>query len=208
MKTKKIYLVRHGQTDFNKKGIVQGSGIDAPLNEKGRQQAASFYDAYQHLEFQKVYTSSLIRTHQSVEGFINKGLEHIQLPGLNEINWGHKEGQIIDFGNDEYFNKMVKEWRAGNTGLKIAGGESPQDVADRQKPALQEIIHGDEELALVCMHGRAIRIILCLMLDHPLNRMDEFPHSNLGLYTLTYQNETFSIDETNNVDHLSHLELK
>lgn len=174
----------------------------------GRQQAASFYDAYQHLEFQKIYTSRLIRTHQSVEGFLRQGIAHVQLAGLNEINWGVKEGQVVDFGNDEYFNDMVKQWRAGNTSLKIIGGESPQDVADRQKPALQEIVKGDEELVLVCMHGRAIRILLCLMLDHPLNRMDEFPHANLGLYLLTYEYSTFKLLEANNVDHLAHLQLK
>ncbi|EJF08716.1 histidine phosphatase family protein, partial [Pontibacter sp. BAB1700] len=36
MSIKKIYLIRHGQTDFNLQGIVQGSGVDASLNELGR----------------------------------------------------------------------------------------------------------------------------------------------------------------------------
>ena len=41
---KHIYLVRHGQTDFNLKGIVQGSGVDASINETGLKQAQAFYD--------------------------------------------------------------------------------------------------------------------------------------------------------------------
>ncbi|MFW5879460.1 MAG: histidine phosphatase family protein, partial [bacterium] len=59
---KTIYLIRHGQTDYNKKGIVQGSGIDASLNDLGRQQAEAFYDAYRNMPFDKIYISDLKRT--------------------------------------------------------------------------------------------------------------------------------------------------
>ena len=205
MKTKKIYLVRHGQTEFNRQGIVQGSGIDAPLNELGRKQADSFYDAYSHLDFGKVYTSDLIRTHQSVSKFINDGIAHVALPGLNEIDWGEKEGHKVDFGNDDYFNMVVREWRQGNTGLKIIGGESPEDVAARQQLALDRILSDPEELVLISMHGRAIRIILCVMLGQPLHQMDEYPHDNLGLYKLEYENSTVNLLETNNTEHVKHL---
>ncbi|NDE62419.1 MAG: histidine phosphatase family protein, partial [Cyclobacteriaceae bacterium] len=43
MDRKKIYLVRHGQTDYNLQGVVQGSGIDAPINATGRAQAEAFF---------------------------------------------------------------------------------------------------------------------------------------------------------------------
>lgn len=205
MKTKKIYLIRHGQTEFNRQGIVQGSGIDAPLNELGRQQAEAFYQAYSHLNFEKIYTSDLIRTHQSVKSFLAKGIDQVALPGLNEIDWGEKEGQKVDYGNDDYFNQVIKAWRSGNTSLKVTGGESPEDVAARQQVALDRIFKDPEELVLISMHGRAIRIILCVLLDHPLEQMDDFPHDNLGLYRLQYENGKVSLIETNNTKHLRHL---
>ncbi|HYG15236.1 MAG TPA: histidine phosphatase family protein, partial [Bacteroidia bacterium] len=40
---KTIYLVRHGETEFNRMGIVQGSGVDSELNETGRKQADLFF---------------------------------------------------------------------------------------------------------------------------------------------------------------------
>jgi probable phosphoglycerate mutase len=46
MGNKLIYIIRHGETDFNKLGIVQGSGIDSDLNPRGVQQAANFYAFY------------------------------------------------------------------------------------------------------------------------------------------------------------------
>jgi broad specificity phosphatase PhoE len=60
--TKKLFILRHGQTDFNKIGVVQGSGIDAPLNETGRKQAESFFKGYADIPFDVVYTSALQRT--------------------------------------------------------------------------------------------------------------------------------------------------
>ena len=43
---KDIYLIRHGETDYNRLGVVQGSGIDADLNELGQRQAKAFFDHY------------------------------------------------------------------------------------------------------------------------------------------------------------------
>jgi probable phosphoglycerate mutase len=56
---KTIYLIRHGETDFNRQGIVQGSGVDSDLNELGRAQAEAFFQSYQNVNFDKVYTSAL-----------------------------------------------------------------------------------------------------------------------------------------------------
>ena len=64
---KKIYLTRHGQTDYNLKGVVQGSGIDADLNATGRAQANAFYQAYKDHPFDKLYVSGLKRTFQSMD---------------------------------------------------------------------------------------------------------------------------------------------
>ncbi|MEY2794111.1 MAG: hypothetical protein RJA76_2103, partial [Bacteroidota bacterium] len=90
---KDIYLIRHGETAYNRLGMVQGSGIDSDLNALGQQQAQSFFEYYKDLNFDKIYTSKLKRTHQSVQGFINNGIAWEQHEGLNEISWGNKEGK-------------------------------------------------------------------------------------------------------------------
>ncbi|UII24918.1 histidine phosphatase family protein [Fulvivirga maritima] len=203
MKSKKIYLVRHGQTDYNLRGVVQGSGIDAPLNETGRTQAEGFFQTYKDVPFDKVYTSTLQRTVQSVQKFLDLGLPHEQLSGLNEINWGTREGMKITPEEDAYYHSVIREWQNGNTTLRIEGGESPQDVFDRQKVALEHILSKeDEELILICMHGRAMRVFLCQMLNYPLHCMDLFEHSNLCLYKLSYTGSMFSIENFNDICHL------
>ena len=205
MSTKHIFLIRHGETDYNKRGIVQGSGIDSDLNTVGQKQAEAFFLAYKDMPFDAVYTSSLKRTHQSVKGFLEQKLPHTILPGLNEISWGHKEGKVPDPENDHSYFELINQWRRGNTDMSATGGESPEQVAKRQKEAIDKIINREEEkLILVAMHGRAMRILLTWLIGLPLSEMDCFHHQNLCLYSLEYSYLTnkFQILEANNTDHL------
>jgi broad specificity phosphatase PhoE len=203
LNTKKVYLVRHGQTDFNLRNIVQGSGVDTDLNDTGRKQAEAFFQAYKHIPFDKVYTSVLKRSQQSVQRFIDLGVPHDALVGLNEISWGTKEGHRVTPQEDEYYHYMLQQWQTGNTTLRIEGGESPDDVVKRMKPAVDYIMkQTGEKTILICMHGRAIRILLCYLLNYPLKSMDMFEHTNLCLYKLNYTGTMFSIETFNDTRHL------
>jgi broad specificity phosphatase PhoE len=210
--TKTIYLIRHGETEFNRRGVVQGSGIDSDLNELGYLQAKAFYDDYQDIKFDKIYTSKLRRTVQSVQEFINLGIPYEQFEGLNEISWGEKEGKVPNYLEDENYLEIIANWGNGKTDIPAAtGGETPEQVLDRQKLAFKEIIaRSDEKMILVAMHGRAIRILLTHLLDLPLSAMDSFNHSNLCLYRLiyNYQTQRFSLDLANNTEHLTKLLVK
>jgi len=201
--SKKIYVVRHGQTDFNLRNIVQGSGVDSDLNDRGREQAQAFYRMYKQIPFDKVYTSALRRTRQSVQSFIDDGIPAESLAGLNEISWGNKEGFSITPDEDEYYHYMLRQWQLGDTSLRIEGGESPDDVVRRMQPAIDQIMsQPDETTVLVCMHGRAIRILLCLLLRYPMRCMDSFEHENLCLYQLHFNGSFFTVEKHNDTAHL------
>jgi broad specificity phosphatase PhoE len=203
LSSKKIYLIRHGQTDYNLQNIVQGSGVDTDLNARGRAQAEAFFAAYRGISFDKVYTSVLKRSQQSVKGFLELGLPHEALVGLNEICWGTKEGHKITPDEDEYYHYMLKQWQLGNTSVRIENGESPEDVVVRMKPAIDHIMSKPEEQTiLICMHGRAIRILLCILMNYPLKSMDMFEHENLGLYLLNYTGTMFQVERYNDTAHL------
>ena len=92
MNKKILYIVRHGQTDLNKQGIVQGRGRDTDLNEEGRAQANLFFQAYKYVPFDKIYISKLKRTQQSIQQFIDLGIPFEKLEGLDELGWGELEG--------------------------------------------------------------------------------------------------------------------
>ncbi len=205
MSSKIIYLIRHGETDYNRRGVVQGSGIDAELNALGHVQAQAFYEAYQHLTFDKIYTSKLIRTVQSVRGFLEKGYPHEAHEGLNEISWGVREGKTPNSMDSDYYRWLIESWQRGQVDLQAEGGESPVDVQKRQLPVIDLILSRPEEkMILVAMHGRAMRVLLATIFNRPLHKMDEYLHTNLGLYLLhyDYSTATFSIEKHNDTTHL------
>lgn len=206
MNLKKIYLLRHGQTDYNLQGVVQGSGIDAPINATGRAQAKAFFEAYQEVQFDQLYHSALIRTRQSIQGFIDLGIPVTSLVELNEISWGNYEGTPMTPEEGEYYRMMLHQWQQGNLDYAIAGGESPNSVAERLHRAIQIILNGPGETILVCMHGRAMRIFLSLICQTPLKEMDQYEHGNLCLYLLEQEEKGgFVLGKQNDQEHLREL---
>ncbi len=201
--TKTLYIVRHGQTELNKLGIVQGRGMNTDLNDEGRKQAALFFDAYKDVAFDKIYISELKRTQQSIQQFIDLGIPYEKLEGLDEMAWGVLEGTESTPENRAAFLQVIREWVAGNLDVSLQGGESPNQVKTRQEKAIATILsHPEEETVLICMHGRAMRLLLCWITGHPLTEMETYPHQNLILYKLTYDGDKFEIVDFNNAEHL------
>lgn len=199
---KKLYIIRHGETEPNKQHIIQGSGLDAPLNETGMQQAADFFMAYRHIPFDAVYTSALIRTWQSVDGFLKKGIPHFPVKNLNEISWGVKDGTRIDPAEQKIYNSMLSDWKAGLLDRSFEKGESPNMVASRMKLAVEDLLKTDLNTILMCIHGRALRILLCLLTKRNLAEMENFLHSNLCLYILSFDGKNWTIELENDTHHL------
>ena len=203
MTQKLLYIFRHGQTDLNKQGIVQGRGMNTDLNDEGRKQANQFFQAYKDVPFDKIYISELKRTQQSIQQFIDLGIPYEKLAGLDELAWGIHEGQPSIPETTAQFLKLVRDWVDGKLDSKFEGGESPNEVMARQKEALNIIMsHPDEKTVLICMHGRALRLLLCLLTKKPLSEMETFPHQNLVLYKVAFDGEKFEIVDFNDAKHL------
>jgi probable phosphoglycerate mutase len=206
MNKKRIYIIRHGETDCNKLNITQGQGVDAEINETGRQQALNFFNRYKNLPFDKIYISQAKRTFQSVENFIKLGLPYEKLAGLNEMHWGEYEGKLIDNDLKVSFKAIIDEWKSGNYEAKSLEGENPLQVADRLKKTFDYIVSKtDEQNILICTHGRALLILLCLFDKRELKEMHQYSHANLGLYIVDYDYdaEKFMIELANDKNHLT-----
>ncbi len=204
---KTLYIVRHGQTELNRLGIVQGRGRDTDLNDEGKKQAYLFYNDYKNVPFDKIYISALRRTQQSIQPFIDLGIPYEKLPGLDELAWGIYEGQPSTPATKAAFLQIMRDWTGGKLDSKFEGGESPNEVQVRQQEALDVIMsHPEEKNVLICMHGRAMRLFLCILTGKPLTEMDNFPHQNLVLYKVIFDGEKFEIADFNNALHLKSLE--
>ena len=203
---KEIYIIRHGETELNRQGIVQGRGINSDLNDLGRAQAEAFYQTYKNVPFDRIYTSDLKRTWQTVQKFIDAELPWEKLSGLDELAWGVWEGKPNTEDARDAFRDMLQSWQDGDYTAHFEGGESVQDVYERLKQPMEVLMSRPEEkTVLLCMHGRAMRVFLCLLLGKPLNEMTEFPHQNTVLYKIGLENGKFSVLEFNSAVHLDGL---
>lgn len=205
---KTLYIVRHGETDFNRQNIVQGSGVDSSLNILGQTQAQHFYQAYKDFPFQKIYISKLKRTEESVASFIKENIPFEKLEGLNEISWGKYEGKSHTQEFEQEYQQRVIDWKNGLWDLPISEGETPLQLHLRQKEALQYILSKPEEKhVLICMHGRALKAFICLLLNIPLSHMDDYEHRNLGLYVFEWKDGGFNMLVKNDAKHLAGVDV-
>ncbi len=203
---KELFIIRHGQTDLNLRGIVQGRGVNSPLNETGFQQANAFYEAYAGAGFDRIYTSTLLRTHQTAARFLADGIPWTQHAGLDEISWGRYEGQDLTPEILDGFAVLTDAWAGGDLDASVEAGESPNALVARQRQAMDEIVgREDDRKVLVCMHGRAMRVLLCWITGKPVSQMDEFPHTNTALYRVRYADSRYEIIDAYNVRHLEGL---
>ena len=183
--------------------MVQGRGVDSSLNETGRNQAKLFHENYHQIPFDKVYSSSLKRTTESITGFIDQGLAHESLSDLDEISWGSHEGLPYDKQTHGDYLDVVANWASGNLDVCVGGGDTPNQVVARLEKAFKYILSkNDEQTILIATHGRTMRILLCYLLNYDLKHMDIFKHSNLCLYALEYTGSIFRLSSYNNTTHL------
>jgi len=181
MMEKEIYILRHGETDLNKQGIIQGSGVDAGLNETGRQQGQAFFNYYRKVDFELVMTSALKRTHQTVASFLKLNIPWEQFPEINEIGWGVHEGKLNDAALHEQYLAVTTAWQAGDFDAKLEEAESAGELASRIRRFVELLKNRREKTILVCSHGRAMRCMMCVLKGLHLGEMENVNHSNTGL---------------------------
>ena len=195
----KLYIIRHAETEYNRKGIIQGSEVDSDINDVGESQANSFYDYYKNINFDKIYVSDLKRTFQTIRRFTEKGSSYEKLKEFNEISWGVNQGKSDDL---EDYARLIDTWLAGNLDNKFEEGESPNEMSVRLVKGFNKVLDDDHDTVLLCIHGRALRILLSKIIDNDLTKMDKYVHSNTGLYILEYKNDKYEILGSNLRDHL------
>ena len=155
-----IYVVRHGQTDWNLQGKIQGS-TDIPLNETGLEQARAAAEALKNVKFDVVFCSPLKRTRQTCEIIYDGKI--IFDDRLKEINYGDFEGQhrnSLSFPFDDFWNTEKN--------LIEKNAESMTDLENRVFGFYDEILkkYPDKTILVVC-HGGTIRATKGYFLGRP-----------------------------------------
>ncbi|GAB5535751.1 MAG: histidine phosphatase family protein [Rubricoccaceae bacterium] len=201
-----ITFVRHGQTDYNADGRVQGRGIDSDLNAQGRWQAERLAERLDPIPFDALFTSVLRRTHQTAAPLMARrpGLQMTALPDLDEMDWGVYEGQAANPEIQERYQRYVEAWTAGDFDQAVQGGESPREVERRALRAVAYIqsVHASGNV-LVVTHGRFLRVLLASLLPaFSLHRMQELTHENTAVSIVDLGTEGPRVRLLNDTSHL------
>ncbi len=199
---KLLYIVRHGETDYNKQKIVQGSGVDTSLNDTGKAQAQAFFHKYQSIPFELLITSKLKRTQETMSPFISQGLVWEQYAEINEMNWGIHEGKKSTPSMNQDYKNLMDHWRNGNFDARLEQGESANELQQRIQKFVNKIKTRPEQNILICSHGRAMRCLMCVLKQEPLQQMEFYNHSNTGLYLARFDGSTFHFELENDTSHL------
>ena len=188
-----LYLTRHGETDYNAAGLVQGRGLDPDLNAVGRAQSRALARVLAGVALDAVFTSTQVRSQHTAEPALaaHPGARLVVRSGLDEMDWGVYEGKAYtpgsaDPGTMNAYDDLNRRWAAGETSVRVEGGESPDDVWARVRPVVEEIgaAYPDGHV-LVVSHRRLLRILLAGALPGGgVERMGDFPHGNAAMTTL------------------------
>lgn len=158
-----LWLVRHGQTDWNRTGRWQGQAPFAPgLNETGRSQVLTMRGGLKDVPLSAIYSSDLLRARQTAELIAAPlGLTVSLEPRLREIDLGVWEGMPSEEIEAKYSRELAE--RARNPLYSRApNGESTHDVAERVFAAVNDIVnkHPSDSI-LIVSHGIALAVIIC-----------------------------------------------
>ncbi len=205
---KEILILRHGETEQNVRGIVQGSGIDSSLNENGHRQAQLLYDYYKDHSFDLIIASNLKRTEQTIKHFLKKHIEFLKDERIREISWGEHEGKAGEPELMAKYYRVIQSWQAGNLLDRPEGGESALELQHRLHSFIEELNQKKFKKALICTHGRTLRAFICLLKGWPLSRMEEVGHANTGLYHGIFSDPGWIIHKENDLEHLHRHSLK
>ena len=160
----RIYIVRHGETEANKQGYVQG-WTDVPLNENGRILAELTGRGMKDIRFDHCFSSPLIRAKETAEIILRESGNSVSVSfddRIKEMNFGSFEGISV---RDEQVAHFLKD---PVVDFKIPGGESIQEVMKRTQEFLKEFIAKDDgKTYLVSTHGCALRAMLNFLYDNP-----------------------------------------
>lgn len=182
----KLYLVRHGETEWNKSGRIQGK-TDTELSDEGMKQAQQLAKRLVAEDINFVYSSSLKRAFKTAEIIIeNRKCGIVKSDQYHEICLGPWEGMTI---NDiiEKYGEHYRVYREDPANFKLPGAETFMDLSDRTYNAIKEIVSSHKgSNILVVSHGTAIKAAIIKILGIDIINYNKFKIDNASISVIGF----------------------
>ena len=154
----RLLLIRHGQTPSNVKRLLDTAEPGPALTPLGQEQAAALPGALADESIDALYASTLLRTQLTAAPLASRtGLEVRVREGIRELIAGDLEMRGDDEAVETYMTTAFA-WSAGNTGLRMPGGESGAEALRRFDAVVEEAAATGAGTVAMVSHGAAIRM--------------------------------------------------
>ena len=200
----KFFVVRHGETDWNKLGRFQGH-TDISLNDRGLSQARETAVASEDWGYTAIYSSPLVRTVQVAEEIAKVTPMLVsQEPGLKELSLGDLEGVTGEEMRNDW-PALFAAWRTEPEKMSMPNGESLGELRDRTWQVILDIEqkHSSDDSIVVISHNFAIRSIINELLGMPLAYFHRMSLNLASVCTFDSDDRGRRLTGYNSTSHLS-----
>lgn len=200
-----IYLVRHGQTAWNKEEIFRGR-TDVPLDETGLRQAELAGEYFREVKIDAIYSSPLSRAWQTAERIAKFHHLWVQpLEGIIDMSFGQWEGhphqEIREMDRETY-----RQWREEPHQARLPGGETLDEVRSRAMAALEEVVRLNSGKTIVLVSHRVVnKVLLCGILGLDNSHFWQIVQDPTAINLIQYQNGKYILYLMNETCHLKPL---
>jgi len=196
---KLIFLIRHGNTEFNKKNIFRGH-FDIPLDNFGIEQAEKTGIFLKDIDFDIIYSSPLSRAYKTAEIIKNhqkNNVEIIKEEGFKDLNFGEWEGKGYD-EVQKLYSEIYMKWLREPFNAFIPEGENLRDAQNRSWEALKKIISDNKNFIIAIVTHRIITKLLILkMLDINDSGIWKINQDPCCINIFEYKYQTFFMSKLN-----------
>jgi len=200
-----IYLVRHGQTAWNKEEVFRGR-TDVPLNETGLKDAALAGMYFKEIDIHAIYSSPLSRAWQTAEKIAQFHSLDVQvLDGLIDMSFGNWEGHSL-WEVKEKDGERYRQWRDEPHLVKLPGGDTLDEVRVRAMAALETVIQKNPEKTLVLVSHRVInKVLICGILELDNSHFWQIAQDTTAINLIQFRNGKYVLSLMNEACHLKAL---
>ena len=207
MQPTQLIIIRHGETEWNLEGRIQGH-MDSPLTESGRAQAEAIATRLQTVEVNALYSSDRGRAYSTAQVVSHKtGQDILTDKRLRELHLGKFEGLTEEEVRKRFPEEYVYLKKAVPDYI-YPGGESKEQFSLRVISCLEELMgkHQGEQIVVIT-HGGALSRLIRYTLGMPVVGSNEYKICNAALNIFSYENKRWQLEIWGDLSHLTEVRI-
>lgn len=197
-----IYIVRHGETAWNRDKIFRGH-FDVPLNKNGKEQAKLTAEYFKDKTISEVYTSPLSRAFETAKILLDETNGNLNYSdALLDINYGDWTG-LSEEEVAGRWPEIYRTWCINPCTVNIPHGDSLEEVFQRSFTFLEEIVRKHYNQSVVLLTHRVVNKLLIIgMLGLHIAKFPFISQGNCCINEFEWMKKGYIVNSINNISHL------